>query len=96
MVVEEDRKNWDLLPYVLFANRETPQASTAFTPFKLLFGRRPQGLLDIAWDAWEAQPLPFWMVVEYVKEMQGRINKVTPIIKQHMQKAQAAQCQVYN
>lgn len=36
------------------------------------------------------------MVVEYAKEMQGRIDKVTPILKQHMQEVQGAQCQVYN
>lgn len=48
-VVDEDRTNWDLLlPYVLFAIWETPQPPPALIPFKLLFGRRPQGLLDVA------------------------------------------------
>lgn len=36
-VTETDSHNWDLLlPYVLFV--VTPQASTGFTPFGLLFG----------------------------------------------------------
>ena len=44
-------KNWDeFLPYLLFAYREVPQASTGFSPFELLYGRQvrghPQGLLD--------------------------------------------------
>ncbi|KAI2645182.1 Retrovirus-related Pol polyprotein [Labeo rohita] len=48
-VAAEDKKDWDLLlPYVLFGVREVPQASTGFTPFELLFGRQPRGLLDIA------------------------------------------------
>ena len=34
----ESRKNWDkLLPYLLFAYREVPQALTGFAPFKLLY-----------------------------------------------------------
>lgn len=38
-VVDKDSRNWDLLlPYVLFTIRETPQVSTGFSPFKLLFG----------------------------------------------------------
>ena len=60
-VMEVDRKNWDqLLPHVLFATREVPQASTGFHPFELLYGneRRPRGLLDIARDTWESQPSP--------------------------------------
>ncbi|KAI2645214.1 Retrovirus-related Pol polyprotein [Labeo rohita] len=48
-VAAEDKRDWDLMiPYVLFGIREVPQASTAFTPFELLFGRQPRGLLDIA------------------------------------------------
>lgn len=47
-VVAEDRHDWDLmLPYVLSSFRKVPQASTGFTPFKLLFGRQPRGLLDV-------------------------------------------------
>ena len=43
-VMEVDGKNWDqLLPHVLFAVREVPQASTGFSPFELLYGRRPRG-----------------------------------------------------
>ncbi|KAK5901327.1 hypothetical protein CgunFtcFv8_026212 [Champsocephalus gunnari] len=58
-VVDKDGRNWDqLLPYVLFSIREVPQASTGFSPFELLYGRQPRGLLDIAKEAWEEQPRP--------------------------------------
>ena len=37
--MEVDGKNWDqLLPHVLFAIQEVPQASTGFSPFELLYG----------------------------------------------------------
>ncbi len=56
-VAAEDKRDWDqMLPYVLFGIREVPQASTGFTPFKLLFGCQPRGLLDVAREAWEQQP----------------------------------------
>ena len=38
--VSENNHNWDKdLPYLLFAYREVPQASTGFSPFELLYGR---------------------------------------------------------
>ena len=41
-------KDWDkLLPYVLFAYREVPQASTGFSPFELLYGWNVRGPLDV-------------------------------------------------
>ncbi|XP_053479304.1 uncharacterized protein LOC128606843 isoform X2 [Ictalurus furcatus] len=96
-VVDEEGRNWDLLlPYVLFAVRECPQASTGFTPFELLFGRRPRGLLDVAREAWEEQPPPFRLVIEYVQDMQEKIDRVAPIVQEHMRAAQEEQKRVYN
>ena len=44
----EEGKDWDrLLPYLLFAYREVPQASTGFSPFELVYGRNVRGPLDI-------------------------------------------------
>ena len=44
--VSETGKDWDqLLPYLLFAYREVPQASTGFSPFELLYGRDVRGPL---------------------------------------------------
>ena len=41
----QDEKDWDkLVPFVLFAYREVPQASTGFSPFELMFGRMVRGL----------------------------------------------------
>ncbi|KAL0199468.1 hypothetical protein M9458_008008, partial [Cirrhinus mrigala] len=97
-VAAEDKRDWDLmLPYVLFGIREVPQASTGFTPFELLFGRQPRGLLDIAREAWEQQqPAPLRSVVEHVREMRERIERVMPLVRKHMTKAQQSQQQLYN
>lgn len=39
--ISSNAKDWDKwLPYLLFAYREVPQASTGFSPFELLYGRQ--------------------------------------------------------
>ena len=49
-------KDWDvLLPYLLFAYREVPQASTGFSPFELLYGHVVRGPLDILSESWQGR-----------------------------------------
>ncbi|KAI2647467.1 Transposon Ty3-G Gag-Pol polyprotein [Labeo rohita] len=96
-VAAEDKRDWDLmLPYMLFGIREVPQASTGFTPFELLFGRQPRGLLDVAREAWEQQPAPHRTIVEHVRQMRERIDRVMPLVREHLSKAQQAQQRHYN
>lgn len=96
-VADQGKRDWDLmLPYVLFGIWEVPQASTGFTPFELLFGRQPRGLLDVAKEAWEQQPAPHRSVVEHVKEMREKIDRVMPLVREHLVKAQQAQQRYYN
>ena len=54
-VASEEGRDWDtLLPYILFAYREVPQATTGFSPFELAFGREVRGPLDVLKEGWEA------------------------------------------
>ena len=95
--MEMDGKNWDkLLPHVLFAVREIPQVSTGFSPFELLYGRRPGGILDLAKEAWESQTSPHRTLVDHVKQVRERMAQVWPIVPEHHQKAQQAQARTYN
>ena len=96
-VAETDGKDWDrLIPYVLFSIREVPQASTGFSPFELVYGRRPRGLLDIAKDAWESQPSPHRSVIDHVQQLQARARKIWPLVREHMKEAQRDQARIYN
>ena len=96
-VMEADGRNWDqLLPYLMFSIREVPQASTGFSPFELLYGRRPRGMLDLARETWEQQPSPHRTLVEHVEEIQERMTTLWPIVREHMAAAQQAQSRVYN
>ncbi|XP_050777346.1 KRAB-A domain-containing protein 2 [Gopherus flavomarginatus] len=59
--------HWDqLLPPLLLAVREVPQASTKFSPFELLYGRRPRGLLDLMKETWEQSASPTQGLLQYV------------------------------
>ncbi|CAM5142308.1 unnamed protein product [Natator depressus] len=97
-VVSRDGKDWDtLLPYLMFAIREVPQASTGFPPFELLNGRHPWGILDIAREAWEEEPNPGRNIVGHVLlQMRDRIARVTPIVREHLERAQETQRTHYN
>ncbi|MBN3289911.1 POL2 protein, partial [Polypterus senegalus] len=96
-VVSADGRNWDqLLPLVLFAYREVPQASTGFSPFELLYGRQPRGILDILKEGWEAEALPSSNILEYVAQLRDRLTKIRPLLKEHVTRAQAAQARCYN
>ena len=51
--------DWDrYLPAVLFAYREVPQASTGFSPFELLYGRKVRGPIDILKELWAGEGTP--------------------------------------
>uniref|UniRef100_A0A8C5MNG8 Integrase catalytic domain-containing protein n=1 Tax=Leptobrachium leishanense TaxID=445787 RepID=A0A8C5MNG8_9ANUR len=91
-VVSRDGKDWDLLlPYLLFAVREVPQSSTGFSPFELLYGRHPRGILDVLRETWEEQGVPGTNVVQHVEQMQGRMARIVPLVRQHMEQAQSVQ-----
>lgn len=48
LFVDENQMNWDrLLPYVMMAYRSSVQASTGFTPYKVLFGQEMVLPVDI-------------------------------------------------
>ena len=44
----EEGKEWDkIIPYILFAYREVPQATTGISPFQLLFGHDVNGTVSV-------------------------------------------------
>ena len=88
----EDGKDWDrLLPYLLFAYREVPQASTGFSPFELLYGHRVRGPFDILRESWKASKKSSESIVSYVLNMQERLAKLRYIVHENLAGAQALQ-----
>ena len=96
-VAVEDVKNWDRwLPFLLFAYREVPQASTGFSPFELLYGRAVRGLLDIVKGAWEGSKSTKDSVVSYVLGVHNKLSKMAALAAEHLREAQADQKRWYD
>ena len=83
----KEGKDWDrLIPYLLFAYREVPQASTGFSPFELLYGRQVRGPLDIIKETWEASHKSSKSVVSYVLGIQERLTKLRELIRENFKR----------
>ena len=96
--VNDTGSDWDQwLPYLLFAYREVPQASTGYSPFELLFGRPVRGPLDIVREAWEgSQQSPPMNILEYVLRMRDKLEQLTTLAHENLAKAQAQQKSWYD
>ncbi len=98
--VADTGRDWDKwLPFVLFAYREVPQASTGFAPFELLYGWQVQGPLDLLKKGWEEEPTSKKEekgIVQYVLEMRDRLEQYREQAKENLQEKQQAQKRWYD
>ncbi len=95
--VHEDTKNWDRwLEPLLFAVREVPQASTGFSPFELLFGRQPHGVLDILRETWEDGPSDSLNEIQYVLDLRTKLHTLGRLSMENLLQAQDRQSRLYN
>ncbi|KAL2082601.1 hypothetical protein ACEWY4_012302 [Coilia grayii] len=90
--VSQTGSDWDeWLPYLLFAYREVPQASTGISPFELLYGRQVRGPLDLLKDMWEEPKSVQQNVATYVLQMRQRLEEMSELAHQNMELAQKRQ-----
>ena len=95
--VTKEGKDWDkLLPYVLFAYREVPQASTGFSPFELIYGWKVRGPMAVLREAWESGKSQDASVVAHVVQIREQLQQMTDLVEQNMEKAQANQKKWYD
>ena len=93
----KEGKDWDkMIPYLLFAYREVPQASTGFSPFELLYGREVRGPLDVLRDQWEARQRSDESVVSYVLKMRERLQEMSDVVRENLAVSQAMQKKWYD
>ncbi len=95
--VHEDAKNWDKrLEPLLFAVREVPQASTGISPFELLYGRQPRGVLDVLREAWEDRPSNSKNEIQYVLDLRTKLHTLGRHSMENLLQAQGRQSRLYN
>ena len=94
---QTEDKDWDkLIPFLLFAYREVPQASTGFSPFELLYGRAVRGPLDILRESWEAAKKSDESVVSYILSLREKLEKMSQLARSNLQTAQSTQKEWYD
>uniref|UniRef100_A0AAQ4PUN6 ribonuclease H n=1 Tax=Gasterosteus aculeatus aculeatus TaxID=481459 RepID=A0AAQ4PUN6_GASAC len=76
--------------------REVPQASTGFSPFELLFGRRPRGVLDLLKEHWEEGPSPGKNEIQYVLDLRAKLHTLGELSRENLLQAQERQQRLYN
>ncbi|KYO45537.1 hypothetical protein Y1Q_0015183 [Alligator mississippiensis] len=94
---QEDPQRWDtLLTPLLFALRDAPQESTHYSPFQLVYGHSPRGLLQVVCEEWE-RPMGLGVSAEeYHRDLQDHIQKVQRIARHNVREAQERQETHYN
>ena len=93
----KEGKDWDsLLPYLLFAYREVPQASTGFSPFELLYGRQVRGPLDILNESWQAAKKSDESVISHILSIREKMEKMQELASTNLQEAQRQQKEWYD
>ena len=85
-----------MLPNLLFAYREVPQASTGFSPYELLYGRAVNGPLDVLKNTWEAGGPGEHSVVSHILSISDKLTKMTELVRSNLSNAQERQCKWYN
>ncbi|CAL1264136.1 unnamed protein product [Larinioides sclopetarius] len=80
--IREEGRSWHRqIPFLLWAYREVPNATTGVPPFLLMYGREPKGPLSILKSAWTGEillPLNLKGSVEnYLKELRGKLEVAT-------------------
>ena len=96
-VGQDEPKDWDLyLPYLLFAYREVPEASTGFSPFELVYGRPVRGPLVVLKESWCEEDNPDTSVVEHVLAMRERLAAMTELAHSSISTQQRRQKRWYD
>ena len=90
--VHDESRNWDkwLVP-LLFAVREVPQASTGFSPFELLFSRKPRGVLNLIKENWEEGPSSSKNEIQYVMDRRAKLHTLGQLSRVNLLEAQERQ-----
>lgn len=77
--MREHRMDWDShLPFLLWAYREVPNATTGVSPFQMLYGRCPTGPLSILKSTWTNEmQIPTGQlksVTDYLNELKAKLE----------------------
>ncbi|KAL5013063.1 hypothetical protein ScPMuIL_011614 [Solemya velum] len=84
----ENPKDWDqIVPFVMFAARESKNESLGFSPFELLYGHTPRGPLKLIKDRC-LQEKSSENLLNYVAKIKEKLYCATKLAREHLFKSQ--------
>ncbi|GFW26027.1 hypothetical protein TNCV_3316991 [Trichonephila clavipes] len=99
--VQEHGSDWDLhLPFLLFAYREIPHSTTGMSPFQLVYGRLPSGLISLLKEVWvgerNIQTTLSRSVEKYLEDLIEKLRKAHEIAAETAEATQNNYASYYN
>ena len=91
-----NQKDWDEgIQVALYAIRTAKHEGLGYSPFELMFGRRPRENLRILYESWEEemQPQP---LTEYVTKLRDRLRCAHDLARENLEKAQQKMKEYYD
>ena len=73
----------------------TPHESTKFTPYELMFGRKPKLPIDLEYES-EREDNQSKSTKEYINDLKDRLEQTRKIIESHTEKAKKKQKKYYD
>ena len=100
-VVQQHQRQWHkFVPFMVWALREVPNATTGVSPYKLVYGRVPRGPLAILKESWAGErEVPSSLsqpVEEYLRDLRYKMEEASQFAADHASKAQAGYVSRYN
>ena len=96
----ERPRDWDrYIGPLLFAYRDTPQSSSGFAPFELLYGRSVRGPMSILKELWTGNKNDdeeIRTTYQYVLDLRERIEETCQIAQEALQKSSERNKRYYN
>ena len=92
MYIDVQHKTWDrILPYVTFAYNTAVQETTRFTPFRLVYGREVQTMLDAMLPCQDAD-----LLTTDAEEFAERPEEARQLARLHIGQQKQADARRYN
>ena len=97
-LTQKSSDDWDAcIPYLMWAYRGTVHASTGYSPFELMYGRRMRDGLDVLADIWnEEKDTDPIAVIEYLRKLRERMQQAREIVNDTETKAKASHKKFYD
>ncbi|KAJ7316610.1 hypothetical protein JRQ81_002772 [Phrynocephalus forsythii] len=81
LVRDKPKQRHVMVATLMFTVQEVPQASTGFSPFEMLYGKNPWGVLDLIREKWENGVDHAEINIHQVLEMKEHLQRVSEMAR---------------